>query len=71
MWWSRPMFCRTSPIGVRPNSPPQMTSVESNSPRRFRSCTSAADGRSTSFVTLSRSLPRSSPGPPWWSQLVW
>ena len=42
MWWSRP-----SPpcdIGVRPNSPPQMTSVSSSMPRCFRSLISAAVG---------------------------
>ena len=46
MWWSRP-----SPpcdIGVRPNSPPQITSVSSSMPRCFRSVISAAVGRSTS-----------------------
>ena len=31
-------------IGVRPNSPPQTTSVSSSRPRCFRSCTSAAIG---------------------------
>ena len=34
--------------GVRPNSPPQMTSVSSSRPRCFRSLTSAADGWSVS-----------------------
>ena len=33
---------------VRPNSPPQITSVSSNRPRRLRSITSAADGWSVS-----------------------
>ena len=35
---------RISTIGVRPNSPPQTTSVESSSPRCFRSLISAAVG---------------------------
>ena len=34
-------------IGVRPNSPPQMTSVSSSMPRCFRSVISAAVARST------------------------
>ena len=39
--------CRASPnstVGVRPNSPPQMTSVSSNIPRCFRSVINAAIG---------------------------
>ena len=36
--------CRPAPSGVRPNSPPQMTSVSSSRPRCFRSLTSAAHG---------------------------
>ncbi len=55
MWWLRPTFSRTSPIGVRPNSPPQTTSVASSRPRAFRSLTRAAQGRSISRQTLSRS----------------
>ena len=35
MWWSRPLPWA---IGVRPNSPPQTTSVSSSMPRCFRSC---------------------------------
>ena len=42
--WSRPLIlpalapaCGSSTVGVRPNSPPQMTSVSSNRPRRLRS----------------------------------
>ncbi len=37
MWWLRPTCSRTSPIGVRPNSPPQTTSVESSKSRSRRS----------------------------------
>ena len=40
--WSRPL--PLSDIGIRPNSPPQMTSVSSSSPRRFRSVSSPATG---------------------------
>ena len=40
MWWSRPLPWA---IGVRPNSPPQTTSVSSSMPRCFRSVISAAD----------------------------
>ena len=36
-----------STIGVRPNSPPQMTSVSSSRPRCFKSCNSAPSGWST------------------------
>ena len=35
MWWLRPIDSRISPIGVRPNSPPQTTRVESSRPRDF------------------------------------
>ena len=45
MWWSRPLPWA---IGVRPNSPPQTTSVSSSMPRCFRSLISAAHGWSTS-----------------------
>ena len=34
---------QASTIGVRPNSPPQTTSVLSSSPRRLRSATRAAE----------------------------
>src|SRR6266545_588363 len=50
-WWSRPSLPLSVvsmspwPKTVRPNSPPQITSVSSRSPRCFRSRTSAADGR--------------------------
>ena len=37
IWWLRPTVSRISPIGVRPNSPPQTTSVVSSRPRVFRS----------------------------------
>ena len=47
MWWSRPLPCA---IGVRPNSPPQMTSVSSSMPRCFRSLISAAARLSTSLA---------------------
>src|SRR5436853_471329 len=40
--WSRPSL--PSVIGVRPNSPPQMTRVSSNSPRAFRSLIRAVVG---------------------------
>ena len=40
--WSRPLV--PSVIGVRPNSPPQMTSVSFSSPRRFRSVSNPAIG---------------------------
>ena len=33
MWWLRPTDSRISPIGVRPNSPPQTTSVSSRAGR--------------------------------------
>ena len=42
LWWSRPLPPCAS--GERPNSPPQSTSVESSSPRCFRSFSSAATG---------------------------
>ena len=42
--WSRPL--PLSDIGIRPNSPPQMTSVLSSSPRRFRSLSRPATGLS-------------------------
>src|SRR5207248_2304482 len=42
--WSRPFV--PSLIGVRPNSPPQTTSVSLSSPRRFRSVSKPATGRS-------------------------
>ena len=45
MWWSRPLPWA---IGVRPNSPPQMTSVSLSISRCFRSLISAAAPRSTS-----------------------
>src|SRR5215472_12749227 len=44
LWWSRPLLPCDS--GERPNSPPIKTRVESSSPRRFRSVSSAAIGRS-------------------------
>ena len=40
--WSRPL--PFSDIGVRPNSPPQTTSVWSSRPRRFRSLSRPATG---------------------------
>ena len=43
--WSRPSF--PSAYGVRPNSPPQTTSVSSSSPRAFRSVSRPAIGWST------------------------
>ncbi len=51
-WWSRPRNFeppRASFIGVRPNSPPQTTSVSSSRPRCFRSCDQRGDrpGRSS------------------------
>ena len=47
MWWSRP-----SPwaMGVRPNSPPQTTSVSSSMPRCLRSLIRAAEAWSTSLA---------------------
>ncbi len=52
--WSRP----SSPcaVGVRPNSPPQRTSVSSSSPRAFRSASRPAIGRSTSRAFCAWSL---------------
>ena len=44
--WSRPVPF-FSAYGVRPNSLPHQTSVSSSSPRRFRSVSSPATGRST------------------------
>ena len=41
-----------SPIGVRPNSPPQTTSVSSSRPRRFRSVIRAAHGWSISLADV-------------------
>ena len=41
-------------IDVRPNSPPQMTSVSSSRPRCFRSLSRAATGRSVSLHFLGR-----------------
>ena len=49
--WSRPLMrpalapgVGSSTVGVRPNSPPQMTSVSSSMPRCFRSLQQGADG---------------------------
>ena len=49
--WSRPLILPwlapalgSSTTGVRPNSPPQMTSVSSNSPRCLRSVEQGGDG---------------------------
>ncbi len=52
--WSRPE--PLSETGVRPNSPPQTTSVSSSSPRRFRSRISAAAAWSMSGTALAQVL---------------
>src|SRR5437588_10832836 len=41
-WCSRPSL--PSAVGVRPNSPPQITRVSSSKPRAFKSRSSAANG---------------------------
>ena len=51
-WWSRPSAIAPSTIGVRPNSPPQITSVSSSSPRCLRSVISAAQAWSVSQAVL-------------------
>src|SRR5262249_16096131 len=47
LWWSRPLPCA---VGVRPNSPPQITSVSSSRPRCFRSVKSHAIGWSLAWA---------------------
>ena len=69
-WWSRPRNFeppRASFIEVRPNSPPQMTSVSSSRPRRFRSVQQGRDRAGRSPCTSSAgAVTMSSPGPvPW------
>src|SRR5687767_15614526 len=54
-------------MGVRPNSPPQITSVSSSRPRRLRSFTSAALGLSVSLQFFFRSATRL----PCWSHDSW
>ena len=70
-WWSRPRLrpraALDSTIGVRPNSPPQMTSVSSSRPRCFRSMTSAAEAWSVAPQLVLR-LPATSE---WASQPSW
>src|SRR6185436_15706925 len=53
--------------GVRPNSPPQMTSVSSSMPRCFRSFTRAVQARSVSAQFFFRSFTRF----PCWSHASW
>src|SRR5438876_650796 len=50
--WSRPSLPWA--IGVRPNSPPQITSVESSRPRDLRSFNSPAMGLSTARALAAR-----------------
>ncbi len=45
-----------SAVGVRPNSPPQTTSVSSSRPRDLRSCNKAATGRSVRATAFGKTF---------------